>query len=318
MKEYLDQIREFFKKNSVFTNIMAVNIAVFFIIQILQIVGALMSLESWFVNGVLPLKTENPTSLKLTHYWLCSHCDWSLLVRRPWSVITYMFTHESFIHLASNMAMFFFFGKYLFQFLGGRKLLSTYLLGGIAGLVIYVLGYNFLPALKEFPQLPILGASASVLACVIAAATYAPRKLIRLFSFNLEFRYLAAILVVIDILALDNGSNTGGHLAHLGGALFGFIMIKQLQKGRDINRWFENALDWVFNLFKRNPRMKVVHNAHKAPPRSKAAKQTDEEYNYDRAQAQQKIDRILDKIAAGGYSSLTKSEKEFLNKYSAK
>jgi hypothetical protein len=216
------------------------------------------------------------------------------------------------------MLVFYFFGRYLFQFLGGRKLLSTYILGGVAGWVVYALAYNYLPALVEIGHLPILGASASVLACVIAAATYAPKQIINLFAFQLEFKYLAAIIVVLDILALDDGSNIGGHLAHLGGALFGYIMIKQLQKGKDINRWFEKLLDKLSNLFKRNHRMKVVHNAYKAAPKSKAATQTDEEYNYDKVQAQQKVDRILDKIASGGYPSLTKAEKDFLNKYSAK
>jgi hypothetical protein len=133
---------------------------------------------------------------------------------------------------------------------------------------------------------------------------------INLILIQVEFKYIAAIMVVGDFLSLKSGVNAGGHLGHLGGAIYGFLMIKQLQKGRDINSWLERIIFSVTNRGSKKTKMKVVYK------KSKAATQSDEVYNYSKAQAQQKIDRILEKISVAGYDSLTKAEKAFLNKYS--
>jgi len=294
LQGFLDQIKAFFKKNNMFTNLIWLNVIVFVVVVVFNVSATLMKINNPLVTAVL-----STTS------------DIGGFIRRPWSIITYMFTHQSFRHILGNLLMFYFFGRYLFNFLGSRKLLSTYLIGGVAGWVAYVLGYNFLPAL-EGAHGYMIGASASVMACVIAAATYAPNLKINLIFIQVEFKYLAALWVITDIYSLGELENAGGYMAHLGGALYGFLMIKQLQKGNDINAWFERLIDRVSNLFKRNPKMKVVYK------RPEAATQSDEEYNYTQAQAQQKVDAILDKIANGGYGSLTKAEKAFLNKYSAK
>ncbi len=310
-KNYLENIKKFFKSKTVFTNLILVNIIVFAFIQILHVLFAIFL----YKDGLIVIPRGDGTQekfLKLTWHYLASSSDMSDFMTRPWSLITYMFTHEGFMHILGNMLLFYFFGRYLDRFLGARKLLSTYILGGIAGWVLYAVGYNFIPMFLEKGHGPMWGASAAVMATVVGAATYSPNMKINIFAFKIEFKYLAAIMVIIDFVSLKSGVNAGGHLGHLGGAIYGFVMVRQLQKGRNINRWMENLIDRISNFGRKKPKMKVVYN------KSKAAVQSDEDYNYTKAQAQQKIDKILDKISHGGYDSLTKAEKAFLNKYSAK
>ncbi len=295
----LDRIFKFFQSKTIFTNLILVNVLVFLSLVILKVILKIFLLDDFLIK-------DTPT---LVWNYLSSTSDLPALLRRPWSLISYMFVHVGFIHILGNMVTFYFFGRYLDQFLGSRKLLSTYILGGLAGWALYAIGYNFIPMFKAMGHGPMWGASAAVIATVVAAATYRPNMKINLIFVQLEFKYLAGLIVLMDFLALDTGVNAGGHLGHLGGALYGFFMIRQLQKGKDMNAWLERLLDRLKNLFRRSPNMKVVYK------KSQAAQQSDEEYNYTKAQAQKKIDKILDKISMGGYDSLTKAEKEFLNKF---
>jgi len=297
---FLDNIKKFFKSKTIFANLILANILVFALVLILEVVFTVFVYENAFIYG----------HLKLVWSYLSSTSDFEAFIRRPWSIITYMFVHEGFGHIFGNMLTFYFFGRYLEQFLGSRKLLSTYLIGGIAGWILYAVGYNFIPMFKAMGHGPMWGASAAVLATVVAAATYRPNMKINLIFIQVEFKYIAAIMVIGDFLSLKSGVNAGGHLGHLGGAIYGFLMIKQLQKGRDINSWLERIIASITNRGSKKTKMKVVYK------KSKAATQSDEVYNYTKAQAQQKIDRILEKISVAGYDSLTKAEKAFLNKYS--
>ena len=302
---FLDNIKKFFKSKTIFANLILANILLFALVLILEVVFTVFVFENGFyIDG------SGQTHLKLVWSYLSSTSDLEAFIGRPWSVITYMFVHEGFGHIFGNMLTFYFFGRYLEQFLGSRKLLSTYLIGGIAGWILYVVGYNFIPMFKAMEHGPMWGASAAVLATVVAAATYRPNMKINLILIQVEFKYIAAIMVVGDFLSLKSGVNAGGHLGHLGGAIYGFLMIKQLQKGRDINSWLERIIFSITNRGSKKNKMKVVYK------KSKAGTQSDEVYNYSKAQAQQKIDRILEKISVAGYDSLTKAEKAFLNKYS--
>ncbi len=303
-QSFLENIKNFFGRNTVFTNLILVNIVVFFLFVVLEVLFSIFMYSDGFYIDFL----KEP-HLKLLWFYLSSTSDFGAFLSRPWSIITYMFAHEGFMHLFGNMITFYFFGRYLDQFLGSRKLLSTYILGGIAGWALYAIGYNFIPMFVVKGHGPMWGASAAVLATVLAAATYRPNMKINLLFIQLEFKYIAGAMVIADFLSLKTGINAGGHLGHLGGAIYGFILVKQLQKGRDLNAWFERLVDRIMNLGARRPKMKVVYN------KSKAAEQSDEAYNYSKAQAQQKIDRILDKISVAGYDSLTKEEKKFLNKF---
>ncbi|MDX5422105.1 MAG: rhomboid family intramembrane serine protease [Hymenobacteraceae bacterium] len=237
----------------------------------------------------------------------------SLLVK-PWTLITYFFTHEGFLHIIFNMLNLYWFGQLLREYLGDRRLLSLYVLGGLAGGVLYVLFYNFIPffADRVFAS-SMIGASASVLAVVVAAATLLPN-----YTFNLiligpvRIKYIALFLVVLSMSGAV-GDNAGGNIAHLGGALIGWVFVKQLQRGSDMGRPVHAVLGFISGLFKRRPKLKVTHRRPttftNGATKSSSGSTTP---------SQNEIDRILDKISSSGYESLSKEEKQKLFQASQK
>jgi membrane associated rhomboid family serine protease len=232
------------------------------------------------------------------------------LLKRPWTVITYMFTHFNFLHILFNMLVLFWFGKIFLQYLSTRQLVSTYILGGLAGALLYVIFINGFPGLREHLGSSMLGASASIMAIVIAIAFYVPDySLYMLFIGPVRLKYIALAFIVMDVLMIAS-YNAGGHIAHLGGAIYGYAFITLFKKGQDIGDWLNNLFDKTVTLFKPRPHLNVTYR--------KATKHvSDEEYNRSKVDQQKEIDRILDKIAQGGYESLTKKEKETLFKMSA-
>jgi hypothetical protein len=220
-----------------------------------------------------------------------------------------MFTHFNFLHILFNMLVLFWFGKIFLQYLSARQMLSTYILGGLAGAILSLLFINGFPGLREHLGSPMLGASASIMAIVIAIAFYVPDyTLYMLFIGPVRLKYIALVFIIMDVLMIGS-YNAGGHIAHLGGAIYGYTFITLFRKGRDIGDWLNNLLDKAVTLFKPRPHLNVTYR--------KAAKRvSDEEYNRSKVDQQREIDRILDKIAQGGYESLTKKEKETLFKMS--
>jgi len=192
MNEQLKNIQDFFKSNSMFKNLIWINIIVFVLVQVTFVIPRMFNENAFFLEYISQNENAGYYVSKLVKYILSTTADFGALIMRPWSIFTYMFTHMEVGHILSNLIFFFFFGKYLHQFLGDKKLLSTYILGGLAGWLLYALGFNFLPALTENGDSYMIGASASVMACVVAAATYAPNMKINLIIFQLEFKYLAA------------------------------------------------------------------------------------------------------------------------------
>src|SRR5690606_24594356 len=139
--------------------------------------------------------------------------------------------------------------------------------------------------------------------------TYSPNTELRIFSFNLKLWHIALFLFLLDLIRIPGSGNAGGLMAHVGGAVFGYVYAVQLAKGNDIGKWFENFMDWVANLFKpraKKPFKKVHRTTHTSPQRSKAKEQ--------KSNHQIKVDGILDKIGKSGYESLSKEEKDFLFK----
>jgi len=222
----------------------------------------------------------------------------SVLLVRPWTFITYMFLHWDVLHIFFNMLFLFWMGRILQEYLGNKKLLATYIMGGIIGGIFFVVAYNIFPLFaQELPSAYALGASASVLAITIAAATLLPEYRIHLILIGeVALKWIALVIVLLDLINL-NGSNAGGHLAHLGGALYGFVYIRRLKKGNDLTLWLTN----LFDYFSSSRRMKVTHR-----------KKFDEDFNIDKKAKQEKMDDILDKISKSGYGSLTQEEKNFL------
>ncbi|MGD1844809.1 MAG: rhomboid family intramembrane serine protease [Salibacteraceae bacterium] len=239
-----------------------------------------------------------------------------------WTHITYMFTHLSFGHILWNMIYLYFFGRILEDFVGSRTVLAVYLLSGLVGGWAYILVEN-LGVLAGIPyfsaQATLIGASGAVTGIMAAAATLTPEYTLRLFIIgNVRLKYLVLVLIVISSL-LDLWSNTGGKIAHLGGAFMGYYFIRQRQLGNDLGRYPLYVVDLLAALLKPKSNMRVAHRKKSAAKSRKGAAKSNkknvpvQDNGNDR---QRKIDAILDKISKSGYDSLTKAEKEFLFKVS--
>jgi len=233
------------------------------------------------------------------------------LLKRPWTIITYMFTHFDFLHILFNMLIFYWFGKIFMQYLPGRQLMTTYLLGGITGAILFIAFYNIFPGLKEHLGSPMLGASAAIMAIVVAIAVYAPDYTLNLLLLGpVKLKYIALFYVVLDVLMIAS-DNAGGNISHLGGAMYGFWFITRYKSGYEPGKWLGKMLGFFVNLFRPHPRLNVTY-------RKNARHMSDQDYNQNKIVQQKEIDRILDKIARGGYDSLTKQEKETLFSFSDK
>ena len=230
-------------------------------------------------------------------YYLAVPSDGQTMLYRIWTPFTYMFVHDQgdFFHILFNMLWLFWMGRIFEEFLNSRQLTFVYIAGGLAGAFFFVLCYNIIPAFSfEVSSAVAIGASASVMAIIIATATLLPDYSISLLLFGpVRLKWIAVIYVIFDILQLS-GDNAGGHLAHLGGALFGFFYIKSLQRGNDWNKFF-------MNIFKRKKKLKVVSKNYQGRTAARTNRPD-----------QKTIDEILDKISQSGYDKLTAQEKEIL------
>ncbi len=240
---------------------------------------------------------------------------------KPWTLITYFFSHsfDDLFHIIFNMLVFYWFGRIFSEFLNGKKLLGLYILGGIAGGVAYLLAYNLLSSLPDNARL--IGASASVYAIVVATAALVPDYRIHmLFIGSVKIKYVAAFYIFLSVLGTI-GTNVGGNIAHLGGAIAGFIYTKLLQNGTDIGKPFTDLIDKIGAAFTKKPTIKVVHRKAKktiyAETKASANKKTNVNFSSS-SPKQEIIDSILDKISEVGYEKLTKEEKQILFEASKK
>jgi membrane associated rhomboid family serine protease len=281
----------FQRSNHAHVQLIIINVVVFVAIGVISVVGEISGFAT-FSNALYNQFTIPPT---FAEYFT-----------RPWTLFTYMFAHSRWdiFHILFNMLVFFWFGKLFVEYLGSAKLTALYVLGGLAGGLLYLAMYNFVPYYQERSDFSgMVGASAAVYAVVVATATLLPNyTFFLLFLGPVRIKYIAGFYVVISFLG-SVGSNAGGNLAHLGGALMGFIYLKQLQAGVNWGGWITAALDWVNDLFKPRPKVKVTYRSEgEARKKSKSESKV----------SQDEIDAILDKISDGGYESLTKEEKEKL------
>jgi membrane associated rhomboid family serine protease len=295
MNKVANDLQNFFRYGTVVQKFIIVNAAVFIVINVISLILFLSQSGLNAANAILP--------------WLAVPADLKELAYHPWTLITYMFTHKGLFHIFFNMLLLYWGGLIFLEYLGTRRLVATYFLGGIAGAIMYIAVFNLLPVFSSFAiQSRAIGASASVLAIFIAIATYLPNYTVNLMFFGpTRLKYIALVMVIIDLLSIEGG-NAGGHIAHLGGALYGFVFSRQLQKGRDIGNWFNNLLDTLANLNKPKSKLKVAHKNVNTGKQNKADK--------NKADMQKRIDAILDKISQSGYDSLSKEEKELLFNYS--
>ena len=229
---------------------------------------------------------------------------------QPWSIITYSFFHGGIGHLFWNMLMIYFVGRIFLNLFDAKRFLNVYILGVILGGLFFVLGYNIFPAFFDI-NATLIGASAGASAVLIFICTYLPNQEVRIIFFNVKLWMVGAVLVLSDLILLPI-SNSGGHLAHLGGAFLGYLYASQLAKGNDIGSGFSKFMDSIANLFKASEKkapLKTVYK-NKSTTRSTSSSAVD----YDKKSHQKKIDAILDKISKSGYESLSKAEKDFLFK----
>lgn len=249
--------------------------------------------------------------LRVDFIWFELPSDFSKFLLKPWSVITYAFLHYDFLHILFNMLWLYFLGRMFINLFNPKMALNIYFLGAISGGLMFMLFYTLFPSVFGGNS-RLLGASAAVRALLIFLCAYMPNQDIRFFTFNLKLWYVGAAIVVLDVVGVFSGiqnpaGNAGGNLAHLGGALLGYVYANQLVKGHDIGKGFEKIMDCIVTFFKSSRRgpLKTVHKN-----KSKVGGYTKADFNA--FNNQKKIDVILDKISKSGYDSLTSEEKEFL------
>ena len=239
--------------------------------------------------------------------WLELPKDFFDFIKQPWSIFTYGFLHYGFFHILFNMLILYYLSRITMNLFKTKMTLNIYFLGIIFGGLSFLFIYNVLPdgSLRSVNSL--IGASAGVRALLIFICAYMPQTEMRFFTFNIKLYYIGIAVVIIDLLGLLS-ANQGGHIAHLGGSLLGYLYATQLQRGNDIGKGFERFMDSIATLFKSKPQLKTVHKSSK----KRFAGKDKQEFN--QFSKQKRIDLILDKISKSGYESLTKEEKEFLFK----
>ena len=225
------------------------------------------------------------------------------LVFKPWTILTYGFLHSGFFHLFWNMYLLYFSSRLLLNLFNSKIFLKLYFLGIIIGGLTFILSYNFFPVFQDANPY-MVGASAGVMSVFIFMSTYSPNLEIKLILFNIKLRYLGIAFVLLDVIQIPYG-NSGGHIAHLGGAFFGFFYAQRLQKGLDIGLPLDNLVEKISQLFVRKSKMKTVY-------KSKDTSDIQKKKSTMMRDHQRRIDAILDKISVSGYESLSNEEKDFL------
>ncbi|WP_066220461.1 rhomboid family protein [Formosa haliotis] len=274
---------------NVLEKIIAINVVVFFVGFILQ-----------------ALTSTLPSHSSLLWFELPSQFSEVLLA--PWSIITYAFVHYDFIHMLFNMLWLYFIAQWFLNLFNKKLAINVYFLGAIAGAAMFVLGYSLLPNVF-YTGNRLVGASAAVRALLVFMCAYMPQMDLRFFMFNVKLWIVGAAIVALDVVGLF-GPNSGGNLAHIGGALLGLFYALQYKKGNDIGKGFEALVDTVTGWFSKTKKS-PLKTVHKRTKKDMAGYNKEE---FDAFTKQKRIDIILDKISKSGYDSLTKEEKEFLFK----
>ena len=287
MDGIITNLKRSFLAGSILKKLIFINIAVFILIRLLGILLLLFNLQDFPILLYLQLPAS-PMAL----------------LSRPWTLFTYMFTHFEFLHILFYMLWLYWFGELFLQVFNERQLGGLYVLGGLAGALLFVVSYNLFPYFQEVASFSFLmGASASVMAIVFAISFYRKEIEIHLLLFGrIKLIYLALFTFVIDLLAMTS-DNAGGHIAHIGGALFGIWFASRYAQGKDLTAPINRLIDKLVNLGKRKPKMSVTYGGRS---------NKDWEYNARKQQQAANIDAILDKLKRSGYGSLSTDEKKQL------
>jgi membrane associated rhomboid family serine protease len=281
----LDDLKLQYKTGGMVQKLIFWNIGLFVVFSLLEVV----------------LKFSNITFIYFDFVALSSNT--TEFLAKPWTLVTFSFFHAGIFHLIFNLLVLHFSGRLFNTYFTDKQLFGVYLLGGIFSGLTFVLLYFFLGKTSL-----LVGASGAIMALLIASATYAPFMLLRIPLIGIvKLWHVAFVILLVDLIQLPL-ENMGGHLAHLGGAFFGFIYIKLLQSGTDLTKPISSSIDGIVTFLqpkKKTPFKKVHRNTTKKSVHS---------YSQNKDIAQKQIDEILDKISQSGYDCLTKEEKEFLFK----
>lgn len=283
-------LKHHFLYGNVIVKLIFVNIAVFLVYAISFLVGEIIRnhvFDTWLADQ------------------LQIHSTWQLILYKPWTIITHMFTHLDPMHILGNMVFMYFFGQIFILYMGEKQVVPLYLFSGLCGLLLALLAINFIPYIGNGADHKMVGASAAILGLVFATVAINPDHKVNLFFIGeTKIMYVAVVPLVFGLLSIPYG-NAGGQIAHLGGALGGYCYMKLRQSGIDIF----SPIDKIAALFKpKSPLRTTYRNDNYRRPAEKTNTKTE----------QQRVDEILDKIARSGYDSLNKEEREFLFHYSKK
>ena len=282
---FIEKIKSRYKSGTIVEKLIYINLAIFVFTLFISVFQDLYKGEMNFIVE-----------------WFSLDDSFSSLISKPWTIITYGFLHADFLHILLNLITLYFIGNLFIEYFTQKQLLTFYVLGTLSGGILFILSQSYFP-LFEGQKSVLVGASAGISAIFIGLTTYIPNYELKVrFIGFVKLWHLAAIWVGLDVLALTGG-NAGGHFAHLGGALFGFLYVNQVSN-KDLKIWGK-----ISSLF--TSKKKPFKTVYKSPKRAKKPVQNS-------SLNQQQIDGILDKISKSGYDTLTKAEKEFLFKQGRK
>ena len=266
--ELISKIENYYRNSNSVQKIIIINVIVFIFPLIIKTILHLFNIDSIDIVSLFTIES-----------------DLKNLIFKPWSIFTYGFFHAGFYHLFWNMLMLYYFGNMLQNIFGDKLIYRVFFNGILFGGLFYVISYNIFPVFKGNVS-QMIGASAGVMAVLFYLSSYSPNMRIRFFIIDIKLIYIALFLLILDIIQIPNG-NSGGHIAHIGGALIGYLMLKYNYQGLDLS---------LFSSFLKS---------------GKKIKNKDLDFNKI---DQKKIDKILDKISESGYDSLSKDEKNYLFK----
>ncbi|QTV06096.1 rhomboid family intramembrane serine protease [Faecalibacter bovis] len=281
----LDDLKLKYKTGNITTKIIYINVVIFF--------------SLWLIDNFAGIAVSN---------WLRLPRIQENFALQPWSILTYTWMHFDVWQLLMNMILLYFIGQLFLQFFRDKDLLTFYIFGGIVG------GLSFLIFPIKTTSL-LAGSSAAIYTLLFAVISYNPRMPVRLVLFPSSFPilYFGYFFLGLDLLQIIlKGTNMGGSISHLGGMAFGYLYMKQFEKGNDFLGNFIQNFKNIFSKKVKKSSFKTYKNYSKS--NSNKVPKNDYDFNHQKVEKQNKINTILDKISRSGYESLSKEEKDFLFK----
>lgn len=278
------------------------------------IINILVTAVLFFIRSVYQLSDIDLSRFQTeVAAWFILPADTGKLLTRPWTLITFMFSHVDIWSLIANMLWLWAFGFIIQSLYGSRKLAPLYIYGGLAGGIVYLVCSNLLPSLAPaVSKMALAGANACVMAVAIAATVAAPGyRIFPMLNGGIPLWVLTVIYAVISFAGTSYG-NAAAYGAEMAGAAMGLLFVNRLNKGQDMGKWMNSLHDWFFDLFNPDKRLNpdsakrsIFYDTHGKPPFKKQPHVS-----------QQRIDEILDKISQTGYYSLSHEEKDILRRAS--